>query len=89
MRQAGRSLPAYRAIRERHDLFSICRQPALCAEVTLQPVKEHGVDAAVIYSDIMLPLLAMGLDVRLVEGVGPVVDPPIRTVTGVARLHAL
>ncbi len=79
MRQAGRSLPEYRQIRAEHDLFSICRQPELCAEVTLQPVERHRVDAAVIYSDIMVPVLGMGADVELVEGVGPVVGTPIRT----------
>jgi uroporphyrinogen decarboxylase len=88
MRQAGRSLPEYRAIRERHGLFEIVRQPELCAEVTLQPVRRHGVDAAVIFSDIMLPALGMGVDVRLEEGVGPVVDNPIRTAADVARLGA-
>ena len=77
MRQAGRSLPEYRRIRAQHDLFSICRRPELCAEVTLQPVERHGVDAAVIYSDIMVPALGMGVGVELVEGVGPVVAAPI------------
>jgi uroporphyrinogen decarboxylase len=89
MRQAGRSLPEYRAVRERHDLFEICRRPELCAEVTLQPVEAHGVDAAVIYSDIVLPVLGMGLDVELREGVGPVVREPIRRVRDVERLHPL
>jgi uroporphyrinogen decarboxylase len=89
MRQAGRSLPEYRAVRERHDLFEICKQPELCAEVTLQPVAAHGVDAAVIYSDIMIPLLGMGLDVELVEGVGPVVRSPVRSLSDVARLRPL
>jgi uroporphyrinogen decarboxylase len=89
MRQAGRSLPAYRAVRERFDLFQICRRPELCAEVTLQPVEAHGVDAAVIYSDIMLPALAMGVDVELVEGVGPVVEEPIRRPADVRRLRPL
>jgi uroporphyrinogen decarboxylase len=89
MRQAGRSLPAYRAIRERHDLFEICRRPELCAEVTLQPVEAHGVDAAVIYSDIMLPALGMGVGVELVEGVGPVVAEPIRRRADVQRLRPL
>ena len=89
MRQAGRSLPQYRAVRERHDLFAICRQPELCAEVTLQPVEVHGVDAAVIYSDIMLPVVAMGVDVELVDGVGPVVAEPIRRRADVERLSPL
>src|SRR5262249_59865215 len=74
MRQAGRSLPEYRALRERHDFFELGRNPELCAEVTLQPVRRHGVDAAVIFADIMTPVAAMGVDVRLVEGLGPVVD---------------
>ena len=89
MRQAGRSLPEYRAVRERYSLFEICSQPELCAEVTLQPVRAHGVDAAVIYSDIMLPVSAMGVGIELVEGVGPVVDEPIRTRTISARLRRL
>jgi uroporphyrinogen decarboxylase len=89
MRQAGRSLPEYRAVRERFDLLEICRRPDVCAEVTLQPVAAHGVDAAVIYSDIMLPLLGMGLEVELVEGVGPVVAEPIRRAADVERLRPL
>lgn len=87
MRQAGRSLPEYRAIRARADLFAICRDPALCAEVTLQPIERHAVDAAVIYSDIMVPALGMGVDVELVEGVGPVVASPVRTRADVDRLE--
>jgi uroporphyrinogen decarboxylase len=89
MRQAGRSLPQYRAIRERYDLFEICRRPELCAEVTLQPVEAHGVDAAVIYSDIVLPVQGMGLDVELVENVGPVVGEPVRSLADVERLRPL
>ncbi len=89
MRQAGRSLPEYRAIRAKHDLFAICRQPELCAEVTLQPVGRHGVDAAVIYSDIVLPVTGMGVSVSLVEGVGPVLDVPLRTAGDLRRLHPL
>src|SRR4051794_25642157 len=87
MRQAGRSLPEYREIRKSHDLFGIVRQPELCAEVTLQPVRRHDVDAAVLFADIVLPVLGMGLDVRLVENVGPVVDDPVRTAADVARLR--
>ena len=86
MRQAGRSLPEYREIRERYGLFEICRRPELCAEVTLQPVRAHGVDAAVMFADIMLPVLGMGVDVELVEGVGPVVERPIASLADVARL---
>ena len=79
MRQAGRSLPEYREIRKTHTLFEVCREPELCAEVTLQPVRRHEVDAAVMFADIMLPLLGMGVDVELVENVGPVIAEPIRT----------
>jgi uroporphyrinogen decarboxylase len=89
MRQAGRSLPQYRAVRERYTLFEVCRRPELCAEVTLQPVRAHGVDAAVMFADIMLPVLGMGVDVELVDGVGPVVAEPIRTLADVARVRPL
>jgi uroporphyrinogen decarboxylase len=87
MRQAGRSLPEYRELRTRYDRFEVCRQPELCAEVTLQPVRAHGVDAAVMFADIMLPVLGMGVDVRLVESVGPIVDAPVRTAADVERLR--
>ena len=86
MRQAGRSLPEYRAIRERHAFFEINRSAELTAEVTLQPVRRHGVDAAVMFADIMTPVVAMGVDVELVEGVGPVVREPIRSMDAVERL---
>ena len=79
MRQAGRSLPAYREVRKRYGLFDIVRQPELCAEVTLQPVEAHGVDAAVMFTDIMFPVLGMGVDVELVENVGPVIAKPVAT----------
>src|SRR5918992_2998951 len=87
MRQAGRSLPGYREIRRRHGLFEVCRQPELCASVTLEPVRMHGVDAAVMFADIMLPVLGMGIDVDLVENVGPVVERPIEVLADVERLH--
>jgi uroporphyrinogen decarboxylase len=87
MRQAGRSLPEYRAIRERHSLFEVCRRPELCAEVTLQPVRRHGVDAAVMFADIMLPVMGMGIDVELVDGVGPVVAKPLAGLDDVERLR--
>jgi uroporphyrinogen decarboxylase len=87
MRQAGRSLPEYRAVRERHSFWEVAQTPELCAEVTLQPVRRHGVDAAVLFADIMTPVLALGLDVELVEGVGPVVATPVRTLEDVARLR--
>jgi uroporphyrinogen decarboxylase len=87
MRQAGRSLPEYRELRKHHSLFDVCRQPELCAEVTLQPVRAHGVDAAVMFADIMLPVLGMGIDVELVEGVGPVIERPIASLADVERLR--
>jgi len=87
MRQAGRSLPEYRAIRERHSFWEVAQTPELCAEVTLQPVRRHGVDAAVMFADIMTPVLGMGLEVDLVEGVGPVVADPVRTLADVERLR--
>src|SRR5215208_4250266 len=87
MRQAGRSLPEYRAIRERHGFFDINRSAELTAEVTLQPVRRHRVDAAVIFADIMTPVPPMGVPVDLVEGVGPVVAEPVRTAEDVARLR--
>ncbi len=87
MRQAGRSLPEYRALRERYGFFEIASNPELCAEVTLQPVRRHDVDAAVMFADIMTPVLAMGAGAELVEGVGPVVDPPVRTAADVERLR--
>ncbi len=87
MRQAGRSLPEYRAIRERHTFFEVANEPELCAEVTLQPVRRHDVDAAVMFADIMTPVVGMGLGVELVEGVGPVVDRPIRSAADVDRLR--
>jgi uroporphyrinogen decarboxylase len=87
MRQAGRSLPEYRALRERHGFFEIASTPELCAEVTLQPVRRHGVDAAVLFADIMTPVLGMGIEVELVEGVGPVVERPIATAADVEQLR--
>jgi uroporphyrinogen decarboxylase len=86
MRQAGRSLPEYRALRERHSFFEIANTPELCAEVTLQPVRRHGVDAAVLFADIVTPVLGMGIDVELVEGIGPVVGEPVRSAADVERL---
>ena len=88
MRQAGRSLPEYRKIRESYDLFSICQNPELCAEVTLQPVRRLGVDGAVLFADIMLPVaFGMGVELQLVDGVGPVVGHPIRAQADIDRLQ--
>ncbi len=89
MRQAGRSLPEYRKIRESYDLFTICQNPELCAEVTMQPVRRLGVDGAVLFADIMLPVaFGLGVELQLVDGVGPVVEHPIRTHADIDRLQA-
>ncbi|MCK5438535.1 MAG: uroporphyrinogen decarboxylase, partial [Gemmatimonadetes bacterium] len=86
MRQAGRCLPEYRAIRKHHSLLEIVRQPELCAEVTLQPVDRLGVDAAIVFSDITLPFFGLGIDFEIQSGVGPVVDRPVREPADVERL---
>jgi uroporphyrinogen decarboxylase len=87
MRQAGRSLPEYRAVRERAALLEITRDAALCAEVTLQPVRRLGVDAAILFADITTPVPGLGLPLEMVDGVGPVIEPPIRSAADVARLR--
>jgi len=76
MRQAGRSLPEYRARREGIAMLESCMRPELVAEITLQPVRRYGVDAAVLYSDIMVPLQAAGVDLDIVSGRGPVITIP-------------
>jgi uroporphyrinogen decarboxylase len=86
MRRAGRSLPEYRRVRERWTLADIVAQPDLCAEVTLQPVRRLGVDAAVMFADIMLPLRGMGVDFELVDGVGPVIANPIASASDIEGL---
>ncbi len=87
MRQAGRSLASYRALRRRHGFLELCKTPELAAEVTLLPVAELGVDAAVIFADIMLPVEPMGLELEMREGVGPVIGNPVRTLDDVERLR--
>jgi uroporphyrinogen decarboxylase len=89
MRQAGRSLAEYRAIRERHGMFDIMRTPELTAEVTLQPVRRHGVDAAILFSDIVAPLMAIGVDVDIKPGVGPVFGRPVRDAEDLEQLRPL
>ncbi|MEJ2505048.1 MAG: uroporphyrinogen decarboxylase [Ignavibacteriaceae bacterium] len=79
MRQAGRYLPEYRAIREKHDFLTMCKTPELAAEVTIQPVDIIGVDAAIIFSDILVIPEAMGMKLQMIEGDGPVFDNPVRT----------
>lgn len=86
MRQAGRYDPEYRKIKEKYSLLEICRQPDLAAEVTMMPVKKLGVDAAILYSDIMNPVASMGIDFDIVAQVGPVIHNPIRTAKDVERL---
>ena len=86
MRQAGRSLPAYRALRERYDFMSVATTPELAAQATLMPVDRLGVDAAVLFADIMLPLACMGVPFEIQPGVGPVIAAPIRTAADVDRL---
>ena len=78
MRQAGRSLPEYRALREGTAMLDACRDPDMVTEITLQPVRRHGVDAAIFFSDIVVPLAAAGVDLDIVPGVGPVVAAPLR-----------
>jgi uroporphyrinogen decarboxylase len=89
MRQAGRSLPEYRKIRAGIGMLESCRRPDLVTEITLQPVRRHGVDAAVLYSDIVVPLAAAGIDLDIVAGTGPVVAEPIRTAADVDRLRPI
>jgi uroporphyrinogen decarboxylase len=86
MRQAGRYMPEYRAIRARHSLLEICAQPDLAAEVTLQPVRALGVDAAILFADILLPLVPMGLHLEFAAGEGPVIHNPVRSAADVAAL---
>jgi uroporphyrinogen decarboxylase len=89
MRQAGRSLPEYRALRKGRTLLELARTPELTAEVTLQPVRRHGVDAAILFSDIVLALAGVGIELEIRPGVGPVIAAPIRTAADVRRLRPL
>jgi len=88
MRQAGRALPEYRAIRERATLLEITRDAGLCAEVTLQPVRRLGVDAAILFADITTPLAGIGVALEIVDGVGPVIERPIRTAQDIDGLRS-
>jgi len=89
MRQAGRYLPEYREVRGEGDILDTCLHPELVAEITVQPLRRMNVDAAILFSDIMVPLAAVGVPVRIEPGVGPVVDEPIRTLADVATLRPL
>ena len=87
MRQAGRTFPAYRALRERFGILEMAKNPELCSEVTLMPIRELGVDAAVMYADIMLPLEPMGVDLRIEPEIGPIIERPIRSLADVRALR--
>nr|WP_237771410.1 uroporphyrinogen decarboxylase [Kribbella sp. ALI-6-A] len=87
MRQAGRSLPEYRAVREGISMLESCTRPDLVVEITLQPVRRYGVDAAIFYSDIVLPLKAVGVDLEIKPGVGPVIASPVRSAADLAAVR--
>ncbi|MDD4866526.1 MAG: uroporphyrinogen decarboxylase [Mycobacterium sp.] len=89
MRQAGRSLPEYRALRARHNMLAACFDAELVCEITLQPVRRHGVDAAILFSDIVVPLLGAGVDLDIIPDVGPVIGSPVRTAADVDALKPL
>ena len=87
MRQAGRYMPEYRRLREKYSLLEMVKRPEIAAEVTLQPVRALGVDAAILFADILLPLIPMGLDLEFAKGEGPVIHNPVRTGEDIARLR--
>jgi uroporphyrinogen decarboxylase len=89
MRQAGRSLPEYRALRAGTAMLQACQDPDLITEITLQPVRRHGVDAAILFSDIVLPLVVAGIDLEIKPGVGPVIAQPVRSAADVDALPSL
>ncbi|OBH89629.1 uroporphyrinogen decarboxylase [Mycobacterium sp. E2733] len=89
MRQAGRSLPEYRALRAQTDMLSACFDAELVCEITLQPVRRHNVDAAILFSDIVVPLLGAGVDLDIVAGVGPVIASPVRTAADIDAMKPL
>ncbi len=87
MRQAGRYMPEYRAVREKHSLLEICREPELAAAVTMQPVRVLGVDAAILFADILLPALPLGVGLEFAKGEGPILQNPVRRLSDVERLR--
>src|SRR5262245_47225980 len=87
MRQAGRYMPEYRALRQKHTLLTLCRTPELAVEVTLQPVRPLGVDAAILFSDLLLPLEPMGIPFDFMAGEGPVIEKPVRGPADIERLR--
>ena len=88
MRQAGRCLSEYRALRERNSLLDLCRTPDLATEVTLQPIRRIEVDAAILFSDLLLPLEPMGIPFDFVRGEGPAIESPLRSESDLARIRA-
>ncbi|HHW20247.1 uroporphyrinogen decarboxylase [Thermodesulfovibrio thiophilus] len=86
MRQAGRYMPQYQKIRQKYDFLTMCKTPEIAAEVTMQPVKVLNVDAAILFSDILIPLEAMGLKIEFIDEKGPVVSPAIRTIDNLKKL---
>lgn len=89
MRQAGRYLPEYRALRKKYDLLTMCRAPELATKVALMPLQRFDLDAAILFSDIMIPLRGMGIDFEMCEGIGPVILNPIRSEADVRALILL
>src|SRR5689334_23487213 len=87
MRQAGRYMKEYRALREQYSLLELCRTPDLATEVTLQPVRRIEVDAAILFSDLLLPLEPMGIGFDFVHGEGPAIDQPLRAESDLARVR--
>src|ERR1041385_3713712 len=87
MRQAGRYMAEYRAIREKYSLIEICQHPEIAAEVTLQPVRALGVDAAILFADILLPAIPLGVGLEFAKGEGPVLHKPVRTLEDVKNLR--
>lgn len=89
MRQAGRSLPEYRALREQHSMLAACFEPEVACELTLQPLRRYDVDAAILFSDIVVPLRAAGIDLDIVPDVGPVISDPVRTAADIDAMKPL
>src|SRR6201999_418293 len=89
MRQAGRSLPEYRELRAKNTMMQACFDADLITEITLQPVRRHGVDAAILFSDIVVPLRASGIELDIVPDVGPVIDHPVRSIADVKAMKEL
>src|SRR2546428_13490833 len=89
MRQAGRFLESYRRVRAKNDVLTICKTPELAAKVTVAAVDELGVDAAILFADIMLPLEALGVKLDLVDGTGPVIENPVEAMEDLEKLNGV